>query len=500
MPSTIPYDPSLVLGNIVAQNKLDIAIKISELQAPADAAEDTLNSLISLKRSIDMTVQELIEMNIDATDLIKESQDVGKQITEAAKNYGQTKVAAEKGIQPLKAKMGMVNDSVESPVDFNKSAIKTLPLSADSMKMNVQYFAFDSNQQSSDSHASTIAGFVSNTVSESFGFGSGSFASEAKTSAQSQVSSQHQNHKIAGTLVVAITCTHKDAAILAPFILDPDKAVQAWNATYASDKLKTTDPASITEAVMDQGKAGEKSISILSGQTCGSSFVGMVHVLNTTETSSSESLYSVAESLQAQFKVSSWFAHEEGEFGATSSFSNDAKNLLSVQNVTSHCTLTVMGIIPSIKSNTVMMSVKAFGADDDPMAAVQAVQGATASEMDTIDSSAEASRTGAQLQSMKASKVTSALGKLSDIDNQNNKIIDTNSMITAMEDYIDKCLAGNIGVPINYYLKQITKSQIARMWLQKYYPSKLTAQLGGADDSQPSTGSGNQAPDGQSAQ
>ncbi|OED44668.1 hypothetical protein ACH42_06935 [Endozoicomonas sp. (ex Bugula neritina AB1)] len=35
-----------------------------KLQAPADAAEADLNSLITLKRSIDMSVQELIEMGI----------------------------------------------------------------------------------------------------------------------------------------------------------------------------------------------------------------------------------------------------------------------------------------------------------------------------------------------------------------------------------------------------------------------------------------------------
>ena len=43
MPSTIPYDPSLVLGNIVSQAKLDNLVAISAAQAPADAAEDTLH-------------------------------------------------------------------------------------------------------------------------------------------------------------------------------------------------------------------------------------------------------------------------------------------------------------------------------------------------------------------------------------------------------------------------------------------------------------------------
>jgi hypothetical protein len=30
----------------------------------------------------------------------------------------------------------------------------------------------------------------------------------------------------------------------------------------------------------------------------------------------------------------------------------------------------------------------------------------------------------------------------------------------------------NAGVPINFYLKNISRSQIARLWVQKYYPAK----------------------------
>jgi hypothetical protein len=487
MPSSIPYDPSLVLGNIVTKEKLDVATAIADAQAPADAAEDTLNSLISLKRGLDMTVQELVEMNIDATELIKESQETGKQITDAAVAYGKAKLTAEKAIQPLKAKIRMVNSSIESPIDYIKSGIKKdVPLAADSLKMNCQYFSFDQNKQDSSSHAATVASFVSASVQEVFGFASGSFSSEAKLSAQSQMSSQHQRHSIAGTLVITITCTHKDAVLLMPFILDPDKAVRAWNALYPDDMLKTNSLSSILEVLANQQTRQEKSFSIISGETCGSCFIGMVHVLNVTETSSNETLYSVAESLQGQFQVANWFQSASGGFGVNSSFSNDAKSLLSSQNVTSHCTLTVMGSIPSIKSSDVMMGVKQF-ADFDPMAAVAKVQAATAGELDTIGTAASSARTGAQMQSMQASKVEATLSALADIEKASNKVIDVNSLMTAMEDYIQKCLAGNIGVPINYYLKPITKSQIAQLWVARYYPNKLT-QIGAGEDSASSGG------------
>jgi hypothetical protein len=99
-------------------------------------------------------------------------------------------------------------------------------------------------------------------------------------------------------------------------------------------------------------------------------------------------------------------------------------------------------------------------------------------------SAADQALTGAQMSTLKSQKITGVLSGLKDVDSQSNSIIDTNSMMKAMEDYIQKCISGgdNIGVPINYYLKPITKSMIARAWLAKYYPNKWN-QAGAADDS-----------------
>ena len=468
MPSTIPYDPSLVLGNLVSQAKLDNLTAISGIQAPVDAAEETLNSFIALKRSIDMTVQEMINMGIQPDDLVKESQDVGKQIETAAKNYAKEKLAAEKKIQALKAKIKGVSDEVESPIDYARTEIKKMPLAADSLKMNCQYFAFDQNNQSSSTHAATVSAFVSDEVSY---FGD-SFSSQAKTAAQSQMNSQHSRHSVAGTLVVSITCTHKDAVLLSPFVMDVDKAIRVWNAVNTDDMIKTDSPSNIMKAKQDSGTKNEKSLTLLSGATYGSCFIGMVHVLNTTDTTSSQSMYSVASSIQAQFKVGGWFADASGGFGVDSSFSNEAKNLLSTQNISSHVTLITMGSIPSIKSNAVEMGVKGFTNDDAAknMAALQKLQNATAGDFESIDSAASNARTGKQMISMQTAKVSAVLSGLSDIDQHNNKMIDTNSMIDALEDYVNKCIAGNIGVPINYYIKPIVKSELIEMWLAKYYP------------------------------
>ncbi|MCU0127303.1 hypothetical protein N8H41_25445, partial [Pseudomonas vlassakiae] len=84
---------------------------------------------------------------------------------------------------------------VESPVDYNRTQIKQMPLSADGLRMNVQYFSLDQNSQQSGTHASKIASFISGQV----GIFGDEFASQASGSAASQVNSQVENHSISGT-------------------------------------------------------------------------------------------------------------------------------------------------------------------------------------------------------------------------------------------------------------------------------------------------------------
>ena len=64
MPSTIPYDPSLVLANVVSDKAIKIVEGISLLQAVPDAAQEELNSLLASRRSLDMTKTELMNLGM----------------------------------------------------------------------------------------------------------------------------------------------------------------------------------------------------------------------------------------------------------------------------------------------------------------------------------------------------------------------------------------------------------------------------------------------------
>lgn len=105
----------------------------------------------------------------------------------------------------------------------------------------------------------------------------------------------------------------------------------------------------------------------------------MVHILNDTSTISVDSMSTLASQIQEKMNVGAWMSSMNGEFGVASSFATDVKNMLSTQNIQSHCSLVTMGIIPSIKSNVVKSSVMQFVESDkeNPMGRLAQLQGAT---------------------------------------------------------------------------------------------------------------------------
>lgn len=483
MPTSIPYDPSLVLGNVVHPEKMIVLENISALQAPVDAAEANLNSLITLKRSIDCTVRELLEMGTDTTELQQEGESVKQEITDAAVLYGKTKVHTARDIQKLRATIQSIHCDIESPVDYNRSELKSLPVSNNSMQINVQYFRYESNKESSFTHGSSVSSFVNHALS----FLGVHNAQQMSLAVQQQINMQVANHNIAGTLVISISCTHRNASVFAPLIIDVDKALKAWNYLYPNDRISTSSLALLLEDIRKEAAPDARTFSILSGATYGSSLVGMVHILNDTSTISVDSMSTLASQIQEKMNVGAWMSSMNGEFGVASSFATDVKNMLSTQNIQSHCSLVTMGIIPSIKSNVVKSSVMQFVESDkeNPMGRLAQLQGATAEDNNTLASGARQAITGKQMVELRNSTITASIAGLAKMEEQENSIIDINSMMTAMDDYIEKCTSAdeNLGVPINFYLKQFTRQDIVRAWVNHYYPNEYN-KAGGIDDSQ----------------
>lgn len=379
-----------------------------------------------------MIKTELVNLGIDVDELVTKLTKLNTEIGNAAKSYANTKIGAEKELKGLRAKLVGVHSSSNGG---NVEGSETLP-------ERISKFVF---VQTSWMGVKKSA--------------------EAAASASRHVARQTKKHSVAGTLALSVSCTHKNAQVLAPFVLDVDKGIKAWNSLFSDDRLDPTSQKGMMDMAKEDDKEDEKKYSIISGMTIGSNFIGMVHVLKTTETTSSQDMTTMAASLQAYMNTGSWFASASGGFGVDASMANDVKNLLSSQNITSHVTLICMGVIPSMVANDVKIGVEKF-ATNDPKANIETLatlQNAASAEQDSIKQSAAAARTGQQMISMKAGEVKAALSALAEIDDGANKILDINSMMRAFDDYLEKAADGNSCVPINYYLKDITKSMLAEM-------------------------------------
>lgn len=490
MSIALPYIPNLTLGAIVDPSTMRTLLAMSEATGKIDTAHDHLNSQIAMKRSLEMTAQELENLNIDTKDLTEKMKEVDKNIDLAASNYAKVRIDQEAVLQPLRASTAAVSANYESPVNWIRSELKTLELGSDSIKLNIQYFGFDRNAESIDNQLNSIRSFVA-LSGRVFGIKT---STEMASSAVNQVNSQLQTHDIEGTLIITATCTHRDVAMFAPLVLDVDKAVRVWNLMHpeAKDRI-ITDDWSMSEALAEEGTEEEKAIHIISGAAFGSSFVGMVHILRKEATQSSQLTSDSASSgqLQAGLEGGALISSIQGGFGVDRSTLDDVRRLFSRTEIDSHVTLITAGLIPTISSNQVKTSVKAF-TDFDPstmMEELTALQLATDTNHQNLRTAADAALLGGQLVSMKKATIKSVMGSVSVIDTQSNKIININSMITAFENYIDKASdkktdgkQKNTGsLPVQYFVKPITKSQLIHMWVNKYYPGQFL-EIQGDDD------------------
>lgn len=327
MPTTIPYDPTLAIGQLVSESTMQRMHEISAIQAPADAAEDTLNSLRTIARSIDLTIQELRDMGIEAPDLVKQREELEAQARSAAAEYARVRAASQDRLQGLAAP---APEHRESPVDYGRSHLQQMPLTSDSLQFNVQYFPYDKDEQ----QMAAVASFVADHVN--------AFGDEVKRQASAAVVSGIANQSapgdIAGTFIIGVSCMHKNAALLAPLVLDIDKAIRIWNQTYPDDAIETDQPQDLVEIAAKSGTDAEKSLHLVSGATHGSFFIGMVHVLASSANRDSRAMHSLAADLQRPFETGGWFAHVAGDPGADLSYTSYARECLQSREVDSRST------------------------------------------------------------------------------------------------------------------------------------------------------------------
>lgn len=474
--STIPYDPSLVLGMVVDPTKIDQLKQIAELQKPVDNARNKVNALLRQKLSLDMTVRELVSLGAtpdQLEDINGNIRTIMDSIVESTGELSTAVIASEAAIANLKSsqEQKQISSQVESPIDFSASQLQSLPISSDSMNMDVQYFRYEENEESASNTANSISSFVSAKVSSFFG---PTVGAQAAASTNSAVSEARKGRSIIGTVVILINCTHKQAQVFSPVQLDVENALENY-ATYTGKPWTTTDPENMAKIANQSIQGGNKdnAMPVLVGASYGSSFVGFVNFEKIERTQSWQAAQSAA--FQASVEIErGLFVEQSLSTGVEMDTASSVKNLLSTSDIMSHCSVITMGLIPSIKSNEVTSVVE--GLQGDPasyMEQLAVMKESTTGGRDSLAARAEQARKGNAIGQMKADFVRNAVTTVGKLDENKNKVIDMNSLMTALDDFVERANKGEGGVPINFYIKYVTERTIARQWLQKYYPNFL---------------------------
>mmetsp|Transcript_40581 Transcript_40581/g.46150 ORF Transcript_40581/g.46150 Transcript_40581/m.46150 type:complete len:501 (-) Transcript_40581:38-1540(-) len=474
--SSIPYDPSLTLGQVVDLERLENLKKLAAAQKPLDTAYDKLNNVMMTSYKLEMVETEMINLGVEESKLDNFRAgllNVRKKISAAAINYGRTALDVSKNVELLKNQMAQtkISSQVESPLDYTNCEVQKFPLAYDSLNFDVQYVRNEENKEGASSHARQVASMVAGATS---GYMSRSNSVRA-TNINNNVLKQTTSHTIEGTVVITANATHKNADIISPFVIDPIKAVTAWNSTYSDDEIKT-DPASIMKAALDNYKtkpADKKCLNILSGCTRGSSFVGCVHILQQETSTSSQTASSFASGLKSAQELDGWFNAASGGYGNSQSFANSAQDMMSKSMLTSHCTMVCEGLIPSIVANSVATTVKEMELDPKAvMEQLSAIQEAGNSGVNsTVESQAEESKRGGQFMALNSEYMKNAVTTIAEVESESNQVIDTNSLMTAFEDFVNKAMEGESGIPINFYIKRLTKNDIAKAYIRRFYPN-----------------------------
>ena len=114
-------------------------------------------------------------------------------------------------------------------------------------------------------------------------------------------------------------------------------------------------------------------------------------------------------------------------------------------------------------------------------------------DLDTVASPAKKARDGQTVSTLSTDYMKAAVDADGKLDRSENQVLDTNSLMLAFEDYVQKAIAGDCGVPINFFVKPITKRQLAKAWVNKYYPDEFIGANSGDDLSKGTAKSSNGA-------
>lgn len=447
--------PSLGLGNIAQPEVVDLLDAIRSYEAQTEAAHDRLEAAIGFRRSLSMTLNELSDMGVDTESVAGKIDEADRAVSEAAADYVATKLENEGAIGALKKTLGGIPATLmpESPLDLQASELSSLPLASESLKLTSRYFSFNGNLQ--EDKLASIEKFVRSST-DNVGARSG----ELSRSVCDQITDQVENHEVSGTLIITVSCTHRNVHLFAAPVIDPDKAVNAWNLLKA-DPIDTSDPRHVHEAL---AAPSDDFLPLVTGAVYGSSFIGMVHFLQ-SQADTMGNLDELKARLDKKLLTGGWLAHASGGMGVDHAMMDEVRAFLSTNSVSCHVSIVATGAIPTIKSNELKTSCSM-------LARPEKVKLPPPADTASVKSEAEEARQHALVNSIRNARIGSILSGMSKCDDEKNSILDMKTLVNALDNYIQAIGRKNetVGVPTSFFIHRLTKAEIAKLWLKRYAP------------------------------
>lgn len=90
---------------------------------------------------------------------------------------------------------------------------------------------------------------------------------ELTAAVESQVTAKQESSSPTSTLVISVSCSHKNAAVLAPFVLQIDGAIKLWNNVFKNNQIDIKSPtAMLMKSLKGSVELDQDKLTLFLGQ------------------------------------------------------------------------------------------------------------------------------------------------------------------------------------------------------------------------------------------
>lgn len=425
---------SLYPGCAISSKLAEIMREVQITEAVIDSARDRMEASIEAKREMDLLRSEMEAMGIDTGKLGDTISKLQENILIDTENYMKTFMENHVILSEQRKRLREV-ESEESFmfVPVLKGEMVSKPLLVDSMRMDSRYFSITGNN--SETVVAELRKFVSSGTSQ-----------ETASEAGSLFASQCSDSLFCGSLVVSVSCRHRNVRLYESLDVDLCKAVDVWNRMHPDKEPLTLD--SPFPGIAEKAEP----LSVVQGAAYRSYFVGMIHFFRTDTAKVKEIEGSISE-LQQKMQLGSWFNYMKGEYGVAPEILNDVLSLIAGKKINTHISILSTGVIPTVKTNALKSCVKESvinGKSDAPDEENSVSQ--------TMASAGENNKKATRRISVAKQRLSAMMEAISNADEKENNSLNVSTLLSALDNYLEKVSSNDpmvFGEPYRFYVGEI---------------------------------------------